>query len=383
MTTASVPSQPAITLDEFKRVAAGIQDVIIQTPVIFSPTLSRMFDARIFLKLENLQKTGSFKIRGAAHKILSQAKQIGSKGVVAASAGNHAQGVALAASIAGIPSTIVMPEWASISKQEATRNYGGTVILAGSSIDESLNAALEISRSGPCFVHPFDDRDIIVGQGTIGLEICQSLHNVDMVWAPVGGGGLIAGVATALHHICPHARVIGVQAAVCPSAQAAFQAGAPLSVDAAPSLADGITVRQVGTLSFDLMKKEVEQVVLVEEAQIARAMLLLLERKKILAEGAGAIPLAALLSRSADIPSGATVVLIISGGNVDSPLLGRIIQQGLIRNGRVMRIRILLNDAPGSLARLLSLVASLKANVLNIFHDRFQGDRPVYMTVVS
>jgi len=189
MTTCPPVSRSAISLDEFKQAAAGIQDVIIQTPVIFSPTLSRMFDAQIFLKLENLQKTGSFKIRGAAHKILSQADQIGSKGVVAASAGNHAQGVALAASIAGIPSTIVMPEWASISKQEATRNYGGTVILSGSSIGESLNAALEISRSGPCLVHPFDDRDIIVGQGTIGLEICKSLPNVNMVLCPVGGGG--------------------------------------------------------------------------------------------------------------------------------------------------------------------------------------------------
>ncbi|MFZ3045374.1 MAG: threonine ammonia-lyase, partial [Desulfatirhabdiaceae bacterium] len=383
MTSGTIFSPRPITLNEFHEAAAGIQAVIIQTPVIFSPTLSRMFDAQIFLKLENLQKTGSFKIRGAAHKILPRTKEIGSKGVVAASAGNHAQGVALAASIAGIPSTIVMPEWASISKQEATRNYGGTVILSGSSIGESLNEALEISRSGPKFVHPFDDRDIIVGQGTIGLEICKSLPDVNMVLCPVGGGGLIAGVGTALHHMCPEARVIGVQASVCPSAHAAFQADAPVLVAAAPSIADGINVREVGTLSFDLMKKEVEQIVLVEETMISAAMLMLLERKKILAEGAGAIPLAALMSRAVDILPKSTVVLIISGGNVDSPLLGRIIQQGLIRNGRVMRIRILLDDAPGSLARLLSLVASLKANVLNIFHDRFQGDRPIYMTVVS
>ena len=377
----SVPGP--ITLAEFRQAADVVQDIVIRTPVIFSPTLSRLFDADIYLKLENLQKTGSFKIRGAAYTLLTRREYIGPSGVVTASAGNHAQGVALAASMAGVPSTIIMPVWASLSKQEATRNYGGNVILSGSDMRESLAAAREIAETGPRFIPPFDDRDIVIGQGTIGLEIGDSLPEVDMVLVPVGGGGLISGIAGAIHQLRPKTRVIGVQAQACPSAVEAIRKGSPFPVNSTPTLADGIHVRQVGEIPFSIIRQEVEEIVLVEEAAISRAMLLLLERKKILAEGAGAIPLAALMEKQVRIPPKSRVVLVISGGNVDSPLLGRIIQQGLHRNGRIMRIRVLLADTPGSLARLLDHIASLQANVLNIFHDRFQGDRPIHTTVVS
>ncbi len=374
---------PAISLKQFRQAAALIHPHIIQTPLVHSPTLSRMFDSDIYLKLENLQKTGSFKIRGAAYKIFSMRSQIQSGAVVAASAGNHAQGVALAASLAGLSATIVMPEWASISKQEATCNYGGQVVLWGKSIGESLEKAIEIAGTGKTLIHPFDDIDIITGQGTLGLEILEALPDARMILAPVGGGGLISGVALAAKALSSPVRIIGVQAGVCPSAAEAVRSGHVKTVRAQPSIADGISVRQVGQVTFDVLRSCVEQIALVDEASIASAILMLLERKKILAEGAGAVPLAALLNKAVSAPKGGKIVLIISGGNVDSPLLGRILHQGLLKNGRIMRIQVQLDDTPGSLARLLALVARRKANVLHIFHDRNVMNVPLFVTSVS
>jgi threonine dehydratase len=372
-----------ISLDQFRQAADLIHPYIIHTPLVHSPTFSKIFDCDIYLKLENLQKTGSFKIRGAAHKIFSRRNEMCSGGVVAASAGNHAQGVALAASLAGLSATIIMPEWASISKQEATLNYGGQVMLWGKSIGESLDKAKEIAETGRTFIHPFDDVDIITGQGTLGLEILHDLPDVEMILAPVGGGGLISGIALAAKAMSSEAAIIGVQAGVCPSASEALHRGHVKTVRAQPSIADGISVRQVGQLTFEIMRSCVDRIALVDEAGIAGAILMLLERKKILAEGAGAVPLAALLSRAVSAPKGSKVVLVISGGNVDSPLLGRILHQGLLKNGRIMRVQVQLDDTPGSLARLLTLVARKKANVLHIFHDRNVMNVPLYVTSVS
>ena len=372
-----------IPLMNVKKAAKMLQGNVIRTPLVYSPTLSRMFEAHIYLKLENLQKGGSFKVRGAMYKVLTDLQQGPVSGVVTASAGNHAQGVALAAKQACVPATIVMPVWASITKQEATRAYGGKVIIEGRSLGQSLDAARSLTSDDKTFIHPFDDPDIITGQGTVGLEILEDLAEVDLVVAPIGGGGLISGISSVFRHIRPEAKVIGVQAAVCPSAYESCRRGGVIRVESQHSIADGICVKQPGNLTFDIIREYVDEVVLVEEEQIASAILLLLERKKILAEGAGAVSLAALLNGSVSIIPGSNVALVISGGNLDSPFLGRIIGQGLLKNGRIMRLRVLLSDTPGSLAKLLTLIAHLKANVLQISHDRYMGDMPIYTAAVN
>jgi threonine dehydratase len=362
-----------------QRIIAGR---VIKTPLLHSAVLSRMLGGEIYLKLENLQRTGSFKIRGALSKIGRCADVTTNDRVVAASAGNHAQGVALAAREAGIAATIVMPEWASISKQEATSAYGGKVVIHGSTIEESLAKAHQLAEKGGVFVHPFDDLEVIAGQGTIGLEILEQLPDPDLVVVPVGGGGLISGVAAAVKSIRPQTVVCGVQTAACPAFRAALEAGRPLSVPASLSIADGISVKRPGKLTYEMVHHWVDDVVLAEENQIAAAIVMLLEKKKMLTEGAGAAGLAAILGGGLSLPPGSKTVLVISGGNVDSPLLGRIINQGLSKDGRVMRLRVDLDDVPGSLARLLARIAALKANVLHIHHDRNVVDTPLYTTRV-
>jgi threonine dehydratase len=372
-----------ISIENVQQAAKMIKDTVIKTPLVYSSSLSKMLDGEIYLKLENLQKTGSFKIRGATYSILIHKDEIGHGGVVAASAGNHAQGVALAARQALIPATIVMPEWASITKQEATRGYGGEVVIEGQSLKECIKKAQQLALEGKTFIHPFDDPDIITGQGTVALEILEDLKQTDMILVPIGGGGIISGIASTVKSIRPSVKVIGVQSAACPSAYESYRSGKITSVDSHHSIADGISVKQVGDLNFEIIKKYVDDVVLVEEDQIAAAILLLLERKKILAEGAGAVPLAALLNGSVTVPRGSSVVLLISGGNVDSPLLGRILSQGLLKSARIMRIRVRLTDAPGSLVQLLALISGLKANILNVYHDRLAQNLPLYVTRVD
>lgn len=372
-----------ISMARIEKTAELLEGKIIKTPLVFSPTLSQLVNAEVYLKLENLQKTGSFKIRGATCKIMNNLDGIGANGVVAASAGNHAQGVALAANLAGVASTIVMPEWASISKQEATSHYGGNVLLEGGSLEESLRVAESLSKDGRMFIHPFDDPDIIAGQATIALEILEQQPRVDLVLVPVGGGGLISGIASATKAIRPEAKIIGVQAENCPSVQEAFKYGAVSETAAHPSLADGINVKKIGAVTFELIRRYVDDMVLVSEGQIARAVLMLLERKKILSEGAGATPLAALLQGVVQVPPGARIVLVISGGNVDTPLLGRIINQGLMENGRVVHLKVRLDDHPGSLAGVLSIVAESKANVLQVSHQRCTRDLPLNVTKVD
>ncbi|SMC25836.1 L-threonine ammonia-lyase [Desulfacinum hydrothermale DSM 13146] len=372
-----------VSVSQIQDAARVLKGRIIRTPLVFSPTLSRMFGADMYLKLENLQKTGSFKVRGATYKILKNRDRLGPHGVVAASAGNHAQGVALAARQAGVPAVIVMPVWASITKQIATRNYGAEVILHGTSLGESLEKAMALSREGRAFIHPFDDGDIMAGQGTLGLEILEELPDPDLVLVPVGGGGLIGGVATAVKAQRPQTQVIGVEAAVCPSASEALRTGKLVAVGGSQSIADGIAVKRLGERTFQVIRETVDRVATVDEEHIAEALLLLLERKKVLAEGAGAVPLGALLTGAVCCQKGQKVVLVISGGNVDSPLLGRVLTKGLLKSGRLMRFTVQVDDVPGSLSRLLSVVAAQGANVLHIYHDRNVPDLPLNVTRVE
>ncbi len=362
-----------------------LKDRVIRTPLVYSPTFSRLANAEIYLKLENLQMGGSFKVRGATYKLQSNLKKI-QPGVIAASVGNHAQGVALASCASGVPATIIMPVWASISKQEATRAYGAEVRLMGKSLVESIEIGRRMAQeTNRIFIHPFDDEEVIAGQGTVGLEILEDLPDTDLIIVPVGGGGLIAGIALAAKAIRPEARVVGVQAASCPSARKALELGRPVEVQAEErgSIADAIMVTQVGEAPFPLLQKLVDEIVLVEEEQIASAVLKLLERKRILAEGAAAAPLAALLGGSLQVAEGSRVVLVVSGGNVDSLLLERIISAGLLKEGRMMRFSVCLKDAPGSLAGLLELLARHEANVVHIRHARNEGGLAINYTRVD
>ena len=375
-----------ISLVDIQSAGKLLNGRVLRTPLVYSPTFSEMTGAQVYLKLENLQKGGSFKIRGATFKILSHLDEIEGKGVIAASVGNHAQGVALAARAVSVPATIIMPVWATLTKQLATRGYGAQLILEGQSLVESISVGQQMAvETGRTFIHPYDDEEVITGQGTIGLEIMEDLPDADYILVPVGGGGLIAGIATAAKTIRPAIRVVGVQSSACPSAIEAVKAGRPVELKAEEmgSLADAIMVTRVGDAAFSIIQKLVDEIVMVNEDQIASAVLMLLERKRILAEGAGAVPLAALLGGVLEIAKGSRVVLVISGGNVDSLILDRIIAKGLLREGRMMRFSVCLEDVPGSLARLLGLIASLQANVVHIHHARNQWGLPINFTQVD
>jgi threonine dehydratase len=372
-----------VTLTDIEAARERLSGSIIQTPLVYSKTLSRLSGREIFLKLENLQTTGSFKLRGSLNKIkiLTAAGQIA--GVVAASAGNHAQGVAYAAALAGLPATIVMPQWASLSKQAATEAYGGKVVRHGQTLTEALEQARSLVETGLTFIHPFDDPEIIAGQGTLGLEIIADMPQVDAVLVPVGGGGLAAGVALAVKAASPRVKMFGIQSRLVPAAEAAFAAGRPVAVTGAPTLADGINVTCLGQYTFPLLRRYLDDLALVSEAEIAEAVLLLLEKKKILSEGAGAVPAAALLHALADRDLGGTVVLIISGGNMDIPLLERVVQRGLVNSQRLLRLIVVLPDSPGSLGKLAGLLGNSGANILHLAHDRLGLDLPLRETRVK
>lgn len=371
-----------VALADIRQAGERIAGHIIRTPVVYSPTLSAMTGARVWFKLEALQKAGSFKVRGATNKILAAGDTIRGMGVVAASAGNHAQGVVVAAHAAGVPAIIVMPEWAGISKQEATRGYGAQVILHGKSLEESIDRAERLAAEGRLFIHPFNDEEVIAGQGTITLEILADLPETDLIVVPVGGGGLIAGIATAAKALKPGISIIGVQASACPSAEESLHQQHPARVCAGRTIADGIRVAETGGLTFPVIQKLVDHIVLTTEDEIADAMLLLLERKHVVAEGAGAAPLAALMNGSIDIRPGSTIVLVISGGNVDSAQLFRIVRQSMARQGRIMRFSVLLDDQPGALARLLSVIAEKRGNILHIHHTLGESNVPVQLARV-
>lgn len=372
-------SFPMVTHAEIQAASLLLEGKVIRTPLVYSPTFSEMSGAEVYLKLETMQKAGSFKVRGAANRILSSAGELGTQGVIAASAGNHAQGVAVAASMAGVPATIIMPEWVSLAKQEATLAYGAKVILKGSSLEETIGEALAMAEQGHMtFIHPYNDPLVIAGQGTIGLEILEDLPETDLVVVPVGGGGLISGIATAVKSLRTSARIVGVQAQACPSALSALGAGIPTTVEAQPTIADGIRVKRIGDLAFPVMKDLVDEVVLVDEQAIVNAILTLLERKKVLSEGAGAAPLAALLSHRVRIQEGEHVVLLISGGNVDTFLLERILKKGLYASGRMVQLRVPVEDEAQSISLLLETLARQGAVINQIGQERSAPDLPVH-----
>ncbi|MCL6516572.1 threonine ammonia-lyase [Alicyclobacillus sp.] len=358
------------TLRDIEAAQARLAGIVQPTPLDPSHTFSALSGHRVFLKLENLQKTGSFKLRGAYNKIAQLSDEERSRGVIAASAGNHAQGVAFAAASHQSPCVIVMPEAASLAKIAATQGYGATVVLSGNSYDDAYQHALDLQRvHGYTFVHAFDDPLVIAGQGTIGLEILQQLPEVDAIVVPVGGGGLAAGIALAVKSVQPRVRVYGVEAANVACFRHALDSGRVETIPAQPTIADGIAVRRPGELTFSLVQQYVDDIVTVEEEEIARTLVLLLERSKLVVEGAAAAALAACVAKKLPAALG-NVVVVLSGGNIDVTVLSRVIEHGLAEAGRYLRLAVHLYDRPGALRDLLDVFAALGANVVSIQHHR-------------
>ncbi|MCL5289938.1 MAG: threonine ammonia-lyase [Eubacteriales bacterium] len=370
-------SEGELNLEKIYTARRRLEGVAYRTPLDYSTTFSGLTGNNVYLKLENMQKTGSFKIRGAFNKLSDLSGEERARGVIAASAGNHAQGVAYAATRAGIPCTIVMPEGAPISKVAATKGYGARVVLAGGGYDEAYRAARDIQQeSGATFIHGFNDVDVIAGQGTIALELLDELPEMGAVLVPVGGGGLIAGVAFALKKLKPEVRVIGVQAKGAPSMQLSYTSSHIVETDKSSTFADGIAIRRPGDITFDIVRSSVDEIVLVDDEEMAATILLLLERTKLVVEGAGAAGLAALLHQKVTM-RGTNVVALISGGNIDMNVLSIIIRRGLSKTGRYVRIRTVLTDRPGNLRGLLAVIAKSGANVISVYHDRTKPDIPI------
>jgi len=363
-----------IDLDDVLVAADRVHEMARHTPLEYSHMFSKMTGAEIHLKLETFQRTGAFKIRGAANRMGTLSPAEKEAGVVTASAGNHAQGVSLAASRAGVDAKIVMPEHAPVSKVKATEYYGGEVVLHGIDYDEAETRAHEIAgEEGRTYVHAFDDPDVMAGQGTIGLEIAEDCPEVDTVVVPIGGGGLISGVATAIKGQTD-ARVIGVQAEGASSVAASLAKGERETLDSVETIADGIAVRRVGELPFEVIRERVDEVVTVSDSEIAVALLYALEREKVLLEGAGAVSLAAVLEGAFDYEDGETVVPLLCGGNIDMNTLTTVLMRGLVETGRYCKIRTVLKDRPGSLLRLSELLAEHRVNIYGVHHDRTSRD---------
>ncbi len=359
----------AVRPDDVVAARALLGDIAFQTPVLHSWVLSEMAAGPVYLKCENLQRTGSFKVRGAYVRIARLSAAERARGVVAASAGNHAQGVAFAASLLGCAATVIMPEGAPLPKVAATRGYGAEVILTGSCVEDAVTAALAFAeRTGAVFIHPFDHPDIVAGQGTLGLEILEQCPQARTLIIPVGGGGLIAGIAVAVKDRDPSVSVVGVQADAVPSYPASRAAGHPVLIRAEATMADGIAVSLPGDVPFAIMSDLVDRVVTVSEESLSRGLLLCLERAKQVVEPAGAAGIAALLEHPRDFAP--PVVVVLSGGNIDPLLLSKLLRHGLGAAGRYLAFRCRLHDHPGSLAQLLGDLADLGANVLEVGHDR-------------
>ncbi|HEX9831070.1 MAG TPA: threonine ammonia-lyase [Thermodesulfobacteriota bacterium] len=370
-----------VRLTDIKQAAKRLKDVVYKTPITYSYSLSEISGANVFLKLESLQRTGSFKIRGAYNKLC---KLNGTdRRVIAASAGNHAQGVALAAKLLGMKANLVMPEGTPINKIVAVRHYGADVFLHGNTFDDAYAYARRLEKeSGDLFVHAFDDPDVIAGQGTIGLEIIESLKDVESVIVPVGGGGLISGVSTAIKEKNPRIKIIGVQSKNAPSMSISLKKGTIVETGSGQTIADGIAIKKAGTLTFEIAKKYVDDIISVDDNEIEDALLLLTERKRIVVEGAGAAALAGLLKRKNKFRK-RNVLILVSGGNIDINILAKIIERGLVKNGRFIRLIVDLPDIPGSLGQLTSLLGSLKANIVQISHDRFSRNLPINRAIVE
>lgn len=373
-----------VTLAMVQEARERLRGVAHKTTLTHTRSISELSGCDVYLKLENLQRTGSFKLRGAYNKVASLTPAERDKGVIAASAGNHAQGVALAATLYGCKSTICMPKHAPLSKVAATKGYGANVVLHGDFFDEAAAKANELAQEhGYTFVHPFNDPLVIAGQGTISLEILEDMADVDAIVVPIGGGGLISGVAIAAKSMKPDIQIIGVQAKNMPSMRNSVVAGKILTVAGQASLADGIMVKTPGDLTFSICQDYVDDIVTVSEKDISTAILWLLERSKIVAEGAGAVPTAALMSGKLTHLKGKKVVALVSGGNIDVNSVGRIINNGLVQSWRKLFFTTIVLDQPGELLKMLQVLAAENANVLSITHERSQHSMGMGYTAVS
>ncbi|MDU2063827.1 MAG: threonine ammonia-lyase [Sporomusaceae bacterium] len=371
-----------VTAQDIEFAYETLKDAIHFTTLDRSRTFSEMAGQPIYLKLENLQKTGSFKIRGAYHKIASLSDAEKSHGVIAASAGNHAQGVAYAAGLQNIPATIVMPEAAPLAKVMASRGYGAKVVLYGSCYDEAYQKAAELKETeGLTFIHAFNDPQVIAGQGTIGLEILQQLPSVDQIFVPIGGGGLAAGIGAYIKAKAPHVKVIGVEASGAASMYLSKARHVLTPICDATTIADGIAVKVPGDLTFPIIDETIDEIVLVEEEEIAAAILLMLERSKLMVEGAGAVSLAAALKSKGRFKGNS--VCLISGGNIDVNFIARMIERGLVQSGRRVKLATLVPDRPGALQHVLALIAQAKANVVHVLHDRIERQVPIGQAVLE
>ncbi len=365
------------SFDEIRKAMETLDGHVKKTPLDRSSTFSSMTGSELYLKMENMQKTGSFKVRGAFVKLSSLTREERERGVVAASAGNHAQGVAYSASVLGIRAKIVMPETASPAKVDATKSYGAEVLLRGRVFDDSLAEALsicEMERS--VFVHAYDDKHVISGQGTVGLEIIQDLPEVDAIVVPIGGGGLISGIAVAVKSVKSNVKVYGVQSEAFPSSYRLLKYGSVEPVETGDTIADGIAVKRPGRITSEIIKKYVDDIFLVSDKEIAEAMFLMLERAKVVSEPAGAASLASLISGKVEL-SGKKVVSVISGGNVDMYTLDQIVSRGLERYGRLIRLKFILKDSPGSLRQIIDVVSGMGANILDVQHQRLGSEVPL------
>ena len=370
-----------LTLDKIYHASYVLQSVIRKTDIIHAPKIRK--DANVYLKTENLQITGSFKVRGAYYKISQLSDEEKAKGVIACSAGNHAQGVALAATKNGIKSLICLPDGAPISKVEATKGYGAEVCLVPGVYDDAYQKARELEKEkGYTFVHPFDDEDVIAGQGTIGLEILQQLRDVDVVVVPVGGGGLISGVAFALKSLDPRIRVYGVQASGAPSMVQSLEMDEIVCLDKVSTVADGIKVKEPGENTFKYVRQYVDGVVTVTDDEVSTAILTLIEQQKLIAEGAGAVSVAAVMFDKIPDIEGKNVVCLVSGGNIDVTILSRVIKRGQLKMGCIDTLAIQLEDKPGQLKGVSAILADLGGNVVSIHHERASEDSDITDTIL-
>ena len=357
-----------LTIDKIYDASKVLKEVALQTEIIQAQKINP--ESEVYLKTENLQVTGSFKVRGAYYKIHNLTAEEKARGVIACSAGNHAQGVALAAAKGNIDAVICIPSGAPISKVEATRRYGANVELVDGVYDDAYRRACEIqAETGRVFIHPFNDEDIIAGQGTIGLEIVNQMPDVDAVLVPIGGGGLISGVAFAIKSLVPKCKVYGAQAEGAPSMLGSLKSGAPVELPSVSTVADGIAVKKPGDITFQMVHDYVDEVVTVSEDEIATAILALIEHQKLIAEGAGAVTVAAAMFNKVDI-RGMKTVCLISGGNIDVNILSRVITRGLVKEGRSASLTLSLTDKPGELLKVSSIISATGANILGVNHNR-------------
>lgn len=372
-----------LSVKDFEQAAGRLKNVIHTIPLATSHTFSKMTGAEVYLKYENQQKTGSFKVRGAYNKIMKRHEEGDLKAVVASSAGNHAQGVAFAASSIGVESTIVMPKSAPIAKVSATEGYGAKVVLSGTIYDEAYAKAMQIvEETGAEFIHPFDDEDVIAGQGTIAMEIMRDLPAVDIIFVQAGGGGLISGIAAYAKQVNPRVEIIGVQAMGAPAIVNLFHDENAKPCEHVRTIADGIAVKNPGTVTMEYIKKYVDKMITVSDADIAATILLLLERTKQVVEPAGATSLAGLLSGQIDV-EGKKVVCLLSGGNIDVSFIQKVVAKGLVTRGRHMKFSTIMPDVPGALTRFSEIVAEHGANIILFQHDRVQADLDIGEAIVQ